>query len=588
MSDLDRESDSEPESEPDSKSGSEPNSEPERTLEGTGVTPAVGFGPVHWLASELELPDIPESVDGEAERERVADATGRALEALEDEQQATAERVGEAEADIFEAHAAFLTDPQIEDAIEAAIDDGLPAEHAVKQAFEAPIEQFEAMEGPMAERADDLRDVRDRLLRLLLGRASDAVPEGCVLLAERLTPSDTAGLDPKTVAGVATMTGGRTAHAAILARALELPAVVGVGEQLEELEAGTPVVVDGERGLVVANPNAETQARAEEDQRLEPIAEPVTTADGHPIEIAANVGGDDFAAATEQGADGIGLFRTEVLFFDREEPPDEDEQYRAYLEALEAFPDGRVIIRTLDVGGDKPLPYRESPAETNPFLGVRGIRIALEELSDLFAIQLRALCRAAGEASGREGVGDLAVMFPMVATVEELEAAIDALEAASAAVEDAGIDADRPEIGVMIETPAAVFIADELAARVDFLSIGTNDLTQYVMAADRENERVSTLQDPLHPAVLRAIAQTTSRADSNDAWVGMCGELAGDPAVTKLLVGLGLEELSMSPIAIPAVKRQVREIELADAQALAERALEAETRAAVAAVLEGE
>ncbi len=560
----------------------------ERQYAGVGVTPAVGMGPAHWLASDLELPPVPDSIDPEAERDRLETAREQALTALETEREATAERVGESEAGIFEAHAAFVTDPQIESALTAAVDDGLPAEHAVQEAFAGPIEQFEAMEGPMAERADDLRDVRDRLARLLLGRASDAVPEGCVLLAEHLTPSDTAGLDPELVAGVATITGGRTAHAAILARALELPAVVGVGEELEELEAGTPVVVDGECGLVIVNPTAETQARAEEDQRLKPIAEPVETADGHPIEIAANVGGEDFAAATAKGADGIGLFRTEVLFFDREEPPDEDEQYRAYLGALEAFPDDRVIIRTLDVGGDKSLPYREGPDETNPFLGVRGIRIALEELSDLFETQLRAFCRAAGEASGRERVGDLAVMFPMVATVEELEAAIEALEAARAVVADAGIDADRPEIGVMIETPAAVFIADELASRVDFLSIGTNDLTQYVMAADRENERVSTLQDPLHPAVLRAIAQTTSRADSNDAWVGMCGELAGDPAVAKLLVGLGLEELSMSPIAIPAVKRRVRDLELADAQALAARALEAETRAAVAAVLEDE
>ncbi|WP_137289849.1 phosphoenolpyruvate--protein phosphotransferase [Natronorubrum halophilum] len=559
-------------------------SDEERRLEGTGVTPAVGVGPVHWLAADLELPDPPDAdaVDPSTERERVANARERALEAIEHEREATAERVGESEAEIFDAHAAFLTDPQLEDGIDEAIDDGLPAAHAVRAAFEDPIAQFEAMEGPMAERADDLRDVRDRLVRTLLGRESTGIPSGSVLLAERLTPSDTTGLDPDAVAGVATVTGGRTAHAAILARALGLPAVVGVGEELRELEAGTRVVVDGERGLVIVDPDPETRARAERERDLEPIAEPVETADGRPIEVAANVGGDDFAAAADRGADGIGLFRTEFLFLDREEPPTEDEQYEAYADALEAFPDGRVIVRTLDVGGDKPLPYREGAPERNPFLGARGIRVALGELSDLFETQLRAICRAAATEDG----GDLAVMFPMIATVEELEEALARLEAAASEVAEEGVDRERPEVGVMIETPSAAFVADELAARVDFLSIGTNDLTQYVMAADRENERVADLQDPLHPAVLRAIDRTTSHG--GDAWVGVCGELAGDPAVTELLIGLSVEELSMSPIAIPAVKRRVREIDSAEARALADRALEAETREDVRTLLDGE
>ncbi|SDJ87534.1 phosphoenolpyruvate--protein phosphotransferase [Natronorubrum texcoconense] len=560
----------------------EPNGE--RRLEGTGVTPAVGVGPVHWLATDLELPEPPDAdaVDRSSERERIVAARERALETLERERAAAVERVGESEAEIFDAHAAFLTDPQLEDGIDEAVDDDLPAEHAVQAAFEGPIAQFEAMEGPMAERADDLRDVRDRLVRELLGRETAAIPSGSVLLADRLTPSDTAGLDPDSVAGVATVTGGRTAHAAIIARALGLPAVVGVGEELRALEAGTQVVVDGERGRVIADPDPETRNRAERDRRVEPIAEPVETADGRPIEVAANVGGDDFAAAATQGADGIGLFRTEFLFLDREEPPTEDEQCEAYADALETFPDGRVIVRTIDVGGDKPLPYREGASERNPFLGARGIRVALEELSDLFETQLRAICRAAAT----EGGGELAVMFPMIATVEELEEAQARLEAAASALAEEGIEYERPTIGVMIETPSAAFIADELAARVDFLSIGTNDLTQYVMAADRENERVADLQDPLHPAVLRAIDRTTSHG--SDAWVGVCGELAGDPAVTELLMGLGVDELSTSPIAIPAVKRRVREVEASAARALADRALEAGTRDAVARLLDGE
>ncbi|WP_254545448.1 phosphoenolpyruvate--protein phosphotransferase [Halomarina pelagica] len=552
-----------------------------RTLDGVGATPRAGVGRAVWYRpdADLDLPDPPDpaAVDPTAERERFERARDEAREALRAERDRAAERVGEEEAAVFDAHVQFLDDPQIEAGVEGEIDDGLPAEHAVRAAFAGPIEQFEGMDGRMAERADDLRDVRDRLLRLLLGgEGTDlaALPEGSVVLAERLTPSDTARLDPERVAGFATVTGGRTSHAAIFARSLALPAVVGVGDALRGIEEGTEVVVDGEAGEVVTDPDADRRATAEREDAAEVRAGAVTTADGVPIEVAANVGHpSELAGAVDRGADGIGLFRTEFLFLDREAPPDENEQYETYREALRAFPDGRVIVRTLDVGGDKPIPYLDLPEEENPFLGERGIRRSLGADADLFETQLRALLRAAGDAEG-----DLAVMLPLVATVEEFEAAADRVEAVAADLDAEGIERGSPDLGVMVETPAAVLLASELAERADFLSIGTNDLTQYVNAAARGNERVADLHDPRHPAVLRAVARTVEAARGTDAWVGMCGEMAGDPDLTELLVGLGLDELSMSAVTIPAVKARVERTNAADARELAERALRAHTK----------
>jgi len=293
--------------------------------------------------------------------------------------------------------------------------------------------------------------------------------------------------------------------------------------------------------------------------------------------VVANVGRPaELQPAADRGADGVGLYRTEFLFLDRESPPSEDEQYEAITEALDTFPDSRVVVRTLDVGGDKRIPYLDLPEEENPFLGERGIRRSLDPDSDLFATQLRALLRAAAD-----GAGELNVMFPLVATVEELDAAIGAVDDAAAALEDEGIDYERPSLGVMVETPSAVFMAEEFAQRVEFLSIGTNDLTQYVMAADRENERTDDLHDPTHPAVLRAIHRTAEAAHAEDAWVGMCGEMAGNPDLTELLVGLGLDELSMSAVTIPEVKAAVGETDTDSAVELAGRARGAPARADV-------
>ncbi|WP_123620782.1 phosphoenolpyruvate--protein phosphotransferase [Halorubrum sp. CSM-61] len=571
-----------------------------RVLTGVGSTPLSGVGAARWYRPEadLTLPDRPDpsAVDAEAELARFGDARDAAREAIRDARDWAAERVGGEEAAVFEAHEQFLDDPELVEDIEATIGDGTPAEHAVSDRFAAAVEQFEALEGPMAERADDLRDVRDRLLRVLLSADAGAVadrpdaigdlPAGTVLLAERLTPSDTAELDPDAVAGIATVAGGRTAHAAIIARSLSIPAVVGVGERLREIADGTELLVDGADGRVVVDPDAATREGADTDAPPA-VTERVSTADGRPIEVAANVGSEaEIAPAADRGADGIGLFRTEFLFYDREAPPTEEEQHEAVTAALSAFPDDRVVVRTLDIGGDKRVPYLDLPEETNPFLGRRGIRLSLDEHRDLFETQLRALLRAAAT----EGGEGLAVMFPLVSRIEEVEAAVSAVESVAADLDGEGVEHAVPELGAMVETPAAAFLADRLVDRLDFLSIGTNDLAQYVMAADRENDGVAAYHDPLHPAVLRAIDRTASATEGTDAagtdaWVGMCGEMAGDPELTELLVGLGLDELSMSAVTAPAVKERVREIDSAEASALADEALACETRAEVRDVL---
>ena len=575
-----------------------------RTLDGVGSTPRSGVGVARWYRpdADLTLPDRPdpEAVDPEAELARYEAARDAARAALRDARDRTAERVGEDEAAVFEAHESFLDDPTIVEDVEAAIDDGTPAVHAVDDRFGEAVAQFEAMDGRMAERADDLRDVRDRLLRALLDAGADepsgaadpgparspadlgALQTGTVLLAERLTPSDTAALDPDAIAGIATVEGGRTSHAAIIARSLAIPAVVGVGEALASVADGETVLVDGEAGQVIVDPDEEHRAAAKGDDP-ETITDRVETTDGHSVEVAANVGGEaELGPAAERGADGIGLFRTEFLFNDRESPPTEAEQYEAVTAALSAFPEDRVVVRTVDIGGDKPIPYLNLPDEENPFLGRRGIRLSLGEHADLFETQLRALLRAAATERGDR----LAVMFPLVTRVEEVEQAVETVESVAADLAAEGVDHAVPELGAMIETPAAAFVADALAARLDFLSVGTNDLAQYVMAADRGNDAVADYHDPLHPAVLRALDRTTAAAADADAWVGMCGEMAGDPALTELLVGLGFDELSMSAVTVPDVKARVRDIDGAAAAALAADALACETRREVRDVLD--
>ena len=556
-------------------------------LHGTGAAPLSGVGTAVWHDAGVELPDTPDpgDVDPETERRAFETARERVRERIETERDRTVERVGESEAAILDAHLQFLSDPRIVGGVEDAIEEGLPAPHAVDRAYEDAAGELAAVGGRTAERADDLRELRDRLVAALTGadRADpEALADDAVVLAERLGPGDTAGFDPERIAGIATVTGGRNSHAAIVARSLEIPAVVGVGEELRSVEEGTAVAVDGTTGTVVVDPEETTRERLAGEADLATIDRRVETADGRPVEVGANLGGlDELGRAAERGSDGVGLLRTEFLFVDRRRPPDEDEQYDAYAETLAAFPDDRVVVRTLDVGGDKPLPYLDQPEETDPFLGVRGIRRSLERDADLFERQLRALLRAAA-ADG----GDLAVMFPMVAAVEELAAALDRVEAVADELDDEGVPHAIPELGVMVETPSSALVADALADRVSFLSIGTNDLTQYVMAASRENEAVADLHAPTHPGVLRAIDRAVTAGHDGRAWVGMCGEMAGVPRYAELLIGLGLDELSMSPVTVPRVKAAVEATDAGAAERLADRALAAGSRAEVEALLD--
>jgi phosphotransferase system enzyme I (PtsI) len=559
----------------------------ERVLEGTGVTPlsAVGTVVVYDPAVGDSLPDPPESDrDPEREHERFRQARDSAREELQAERDTAADRIGEDEAGIFDAHIQFLDDPSIESDIEAAIDEGLPAEHGVDRAFENAIEQLDAAGGRMAERTDDLREVRDRLLGQLLGASAEdlpGLPDGAVVVAERLGPTDTAQLDPGRVAGFATATGGETSHAAIMARSLGIPAVVGLDE-LDAVEDGQRVAIDGEAGTLVVEPSEDRLEGAVDGRDVEVRHGPVETTDGHEIEVAANVGSPaEASAARDRGADGVGLFRTEFFFLDRNEPPSEAEQYGAFVDVLETFEGDRVVVRTLDVGGDKPVPYLDVAAGENPFLGVRGVRLTPGERGDLFEAQLRALLRAAATDAG-EG---LAVLFPLVTSVPEVTGLLDRVDAVAETLGAEGVPARIPELGVMIETPASAFVAGELAGHVDFLSIGTNDLTQYVMAAARGDDRVASFHDPLHPPVLRAIDRTIRGSRGRDVRVGMCGEMAGDPALTTLLIGLGLDELSMSSLTVPDVKAAVTATDAERAGDLADRVLDAASRAEVESIL---
>ena len=564
-----------------------------RQFEGIGATPTIGLGTARWYrpvdVSDLGEPPDPEAVDADTERERFDVAQDTAANELEAEREQTCERVGDSEAKVFDAHLQFLRDPQIEAGVDEALDEGLPAPHAVNTAFEGPIAQFEGMDSMMAERADDLRDIRDRLLRLLTDSARTdlgALPDDSVVLAELLTPSDTAQLDPEAIAGIATIKGGRTAHAAIIARSLGIPAVVGVGETLDEIDDGTELVVDGEVGVVIADPDESTRTRAKQSSQTPVVDEAVSTSDGTAIEVAANLGTPvEAQPAVDQGADGVGLFRTEFLFQDRSAAPDETEQYEAYLEVCETFSEAvdepRIVVRTLDVGGDKPIDYLDLDPDQNGFLGARGIRLSLDEHADLFESQLRALLRVAATDAG----AGLAVMFPLVSTVEELEAALDVVDSVAYELDSEGVEYAMPELGVMVETPASTYLADAFAERVDFLSIGTNDLTQYIQSAQRDLDRMSDYQDPLAPAVLRAVDRTVRAGHEGGAWVGMCGEMAGDPELTELLVGLGLDELSMSAVTVPDVKSEVREIETDEAEALADSVVAVDTLAEVRELL---
>ena len=540
---------------------------------GVAASPGIAIGPL-WHLKRRRLVVERTAQDPGAELRRLRAALESARAELSDLHDEVAARSGEGEAAIFRAHAAFLDDPDLTAAAERTIREGHSAGWAWREVVEAQAADLRGLDDPvLAGRAADLGDVGDRVLRYLAEADDDAprLPDHpVVLLADDLTPSDTAGIDPAAVVGFATAAGGPTSHTAIIARALGIPALVGAGPALLSQTAGDTAVLDGTAGTLwvgVGESDLDAARRAQHD--LEDVREaehtsrylPALTTDGHRVEVVANIGAPaEAAAAVEAGAEGVGLLRTEFLFLGRDEPPDEDEQHAALVEMVTALNGLPLVVRTMDIGGDKQVPYIDLPAEEGSFLGIRGIRLSLAR-PDLFDAQLRAIYRASRE-------GPLSIMFPMVARLEDLDAAMVHAEAARAAV-----GADPVDVGVMVEVPSAALMAAELARRCQFLSIGTNDLTQYVLAMDRTHPVLARQADALHPAVLRLVSAVVEAARSTDAWVGVCGGVAGEPEGALILAGLGVDELSVSIPAVAAVKARLRSVSLDAARDLARRAL---------------
>lgn len=532
--------------------------------------------------------------DKEAEISRLDDAVCKAEAELRAIRDRMLGELGEQQAEIFESHLLLVSDPELIDPAKDMIkENGLNAAYALQEVSAQLIEMFQNMKSDyLKERAADMRDVTRRILKHLLGVPNTnpaEIGEDVIVIAEDLTPSDTAQLNRQYVKGFATNIGGRTSHSAIMARSLEIPAVVGTKRVMEEASDGDWVIVNGLDGEVILNPADETIAvyrRKQADyerQRAEWRAfrtKTTASADGKQVELAANIGSpSDVGAVLENGGEGIGLYRTEFLYMGSDRMPSEVAQYNAYSSVLESMKGKPVVVRTLDIGGDKELPYLELPKEMNPFLGFRAVRLCLER-QHLFRTQLRALLRASVH-------GQLRIMFPMIATLDEYRKAKAVLLEEKAKLQMEGIPvAEELQIGIMIEVPAAALLADQFAKETDFFSIGTNDLIQYTMAADRMNERVAYLYQPHHPAILRLIKMVIDAAHREGRWVGMCGEMAGDPQAIPLLLGLGLDELSMSASSILPARSQISRLSAASMQRLAAQALELGTEEEVAALLQ--
>jgi phosphoenolpyruvate-protein phosphotransferase (PTS system enzyme I) len=539
-------------------------------LSGRAAAPGAAVAPAFVLAPQPVLTKLPEVASGapEDERTRLLGALERAEAELRELAERVAASAGEEEGEIFEAHAEFAADPELARLTEEAVRAGASAERAVVGAFETFRELLVASASEyLAARASDLDDVRDRVVKILLGMSTggDRPEQRSVVVAHELTPSETASIPVDLIAAIVTETGSPTSHAAILARALGVPAVVACDGVLAATRAGVDIAVDGRAGEAIVDPTPDERAEIvrrheQEERRREDLGalreKPGRTADGHPVELAANIGSiDHIPAAVEAGGQGSGLVRTEFLFIGRVTAPTVEEQTKVYAEILRGFPGHRVVFRTMDVGADKPLPFVERDPEENPALGLRGIRLSLRS-PDLFRDQLRALVRARADVAGEEA-GRLAIMFPLVATAGELEAARGVLRGVA---DEDGVDLEGIEVGVMIEVPSGALGAARLARHADFFSIGTNDLIQYLFAVDRLNGAVADIGDVLEPDVLTLIGSVVEAGHANEAWVGVCGEAAGDPTVAGALVGLGVDELSMTKVAIPEVKDALRRL----------------------------
>lgn len=495
------------------------------------------------------------------------------------------EQLGPDKAAIFDAHLLVLDDPELIQPIESKIrDEKASAPHALTEVTQNFITIFESMDNEyMKERAADIRDVSKRVLAHILGVElpnPSIIDESVVIVGHDLTPSDTAQLNKQYVQGFVTNIGGRTSHSAIMSRSLEIPAVVGTKSITTNVKQGDMIIVDGLTGDVIVNPS-EDEVKAYQHKRQTFFAdrealkqlrdEPTKTMDGKHVELAANIGTpNDLEGVKENGAEGIGLYRTEFLYMGRDNMPSEDEQFEAYKKVLESMDGKRVVVRTLDIGGDKELPYLNLPEEMNPFLGYRAIRLCLDQ-TEIFRPQLRALLRAST-------YGKLNIMFPMVATVQEFRDAKALLLEEKANLESEGVKVSEDiELGIMVEIPSTAALADVFAKEVDFFSIGTNDLIQYTMAADRMSERVSYLYQPYNPAILRLVKQVIEASHKEGKWTGMCGEMAGDETAIPLLLGLGLDEFSMSATSVLKARRQIKHLSQTEMQQLADKAIQCAT-----------
>lgn len=536
--------------------------------------------------------------DTDAEATRLDDALAKSTEELQAIRDKAAQSLGEAEAQVFDAHLMVLSDPEMVGQIKQNIQDNkVNAEAALKEVTDMYIGMFEAMDDNayMQERAADIRDVAKRILAHLLGVTlpnPSMINEEVIVVAHDLTPSDTAQLDRTYVKAFVTDIGGRTSHSAIMARSLEIPAIVGTKEITDKVKAGDILAVNGIIGDVIIDPTDaeksefEAEAKAYADQKAEwdklKNAETVT-ADGKHVELAANIGTPkDLEGVHKNGGEAVGLYRTEFLYMDSSDFPTEEDQYQAYKAVLEGMEGKPVVVRTMDIGGDKELPYLTLPHEMNPFLGYRALRISLSELGDgMFRTQMRALLRASVH-------GNLRIMFPMVATLKEFRAAKAIFEDEIQKLVNEGVEVSNDiQVGIMIEIPAAAVLADKFAKEVDFFSVGTNDLIQYTMAADRMNERVSYLYQPYNPSILRLIKNVIDAAHAEGKWAGMCGEMAGDQTAVPLLLGMGLDEFSMSATSILKTRSLMKRLDTTKMAELADRALkECDTMEEVVALVE--
>ncbi len=570
---------------PDSAPAPRPRSDDPNLLIGVSASPGLAVGKVFRLRRE-EIQVEEEGGDPHKERRRLDDALDMAKVQLEALQAQLHGQADPAKAAIFAAHQELLEDPDMMDIAESAIAKGKSAAFAWQRAYTTHAERLAQLRNALlAGRANDLRDVGRRVLGIITGQPVEEpeLPPETILIAEELTPSDTANLDRTRVLGFCTVGGGATSHVAIIARALDIPAMAGIEPRALDIEDGTPVILDGTRGTLRLDPDPQEIGRikalkeksaAKREADLAAADQPAVTGDGHRVEVVANIGGEEDARkAVEMGAEGVGLLRSEFLYLERSTAPTEDEQYQIYDDISAALDGRRMIIRTLDVGGDKPLPYMPLPREENPFLGVRGIRIALDR-PEILRTQVRAILRVAKTRR-------LGIMFPMISTLDEIRSVKGVLDEER----DKLGRRDPIEVGIMVEVPSTAVMAAQFAKEVDFFSIGTNDLTQYTLAMDRGHPALASKADGMNPAVLRLIAQTIEGAHANGKWVGVCGGIAGDLQAVPILVGLDVDELSVSVPSVPAVKAEVRRRTLEECKALAQQALAQDTAADVRALV---